>query len=80
MDGIQYIINEEGEKKAVVIDLEKWGNLWLEIFNKMEKYTDNSEEKKLEWHDFIEQTYGCLADDPIVRHSQGEYTQRETLE
>ncbi|WP_017292471.1 hypothetical protein [Geminocystis herdmanii] len=80
MDGIQYIINEEGEKKAVIIDLEKWGNLWQELSEKILKSSDQIEEKKREWHDFIEQTYGCLADDPIVRHSQGEYIQRETLE
>ena len=29
--------------------------------------------KKLEWHDFINMTYGCLADDPIIRHPQSEY-------
>lgn len=80
MDGIQYIFNEKGEKKAVVIDLEKWGNLWQELSEKILKSSDKFEEKRGEWHDFIEQTYGCLADDPITRYSQGEYTQRETLE
>ena len=36
--------------------------------------------KKLEWHDFINMTYGCLADDLIIRHPQGEYEERETIE
>lgn len=31
MQGIQYIINDQGEKTAVVIDLKQWGNLWDEI-------------------------------------------------
>lgn len=31
MQGIQYIINDQGEKTAVVIDLKQWGNLWEEI-------------------------------------------------
>ncbi|AHJ30538.1 hypothetical protein PN465_01695 [Nodularia spumigena CS-584] len=38
------------------------------------------EVNKLEWHDFINMTYGCLADDPIIRHPQGEYEERETIE
>jgi hypothetical protein len=29
--------------------------------------------KRLEWHEFIDRTYGCLADDPIIRYPQGEY-------
>ncbi|ACK67882.1 hypothetical protein PCC8801_3938 [Rippkaea orientalis PCC 8801] len=43
---------------------------------------DNLEEdmSQLEWHEFIEKTYGCLADDPIERYPQGEYPIREELE
>ena len=32
------------------------------------------------WHHFIEQTFGCLADDPIERGEQGEYEIREAIE
>ena len=28
MKGINFVINEKGEKKAVLIDLEEWGELW----------------------------------------------------
>ncbi|MFM7571798.1 MAG: hypothetical protein ACKO4S_01470 [Snowella sp.] len=28
MQGIQYIIDDQGEKKAVVIDLTQWGQEW----------------------------------------------------
>jgi hypothetical protein len=35
---------------------------------------------KLEWHDFINMTYGCLADDPIIRYPQGEYEEREAIQ
>jgi myosin-crossreactive antigen len=38
------------------------------------------EVNKLEWHDFINVTYGCLADDPIIRYPQGEYEEREAIE
>jgi len=33
--------------------------------------------KDLEWHDFINRTYGCLADDPIIRYPQGEYEEKK---
>lgn len=32
------------------------------------------------WHNFIEQTFGCLADDPIERGEQGQYEIREAIE
>ena len=31
MQGIQYMVDEKGEKTAVVIDLKQWGNLWEDI-------------------------------------------------
>ena len=32
------------------------------------------------WHEFIAETYGCFADDPIARGDQGRYEIRETIE
>ena len=32
------------------------------------------------WHEFINATYGCLADDPIERGDQGKYEIREVIE
>ena len=48
----------------------------------IEKQNESLEEdlSLLEWHEFIEKTYGCLADDPIVRYPQGEYPEREPIE
>ena len=28
MKGINFVINEQGEKKAVLIDLDEWGEIW----------------------------------------------------
>jgi hypothetical protein len=28
MRGIQYVVDDSGRKKAVIIDLEEWGELW----------------------------------------------------
>lgn len=35
---------------------------------------------KSDWHSFLQQTYGSLADDPIERWDQGEYEEREPIE
>ncbi|MBC8286049.1 MAG: hypothetical protein H8E42_01105 [Nitrospinae bacterium] len=31
MEGIQYIIDDKGKKKAVIIDLKKHGQLWEDL-------------------------------------------------
>lgn len=31
------------------------------------------------WSDFVAETYGCFADDPIERGDQGQYEDREPL-
>jgi hypothetical protein len=33
-----------------------------------------------EWQAFIQETYGCLADDPITRGEQGTFETREALQ
>jgi hypothetical protein len=33
-----------------------------------------------DWQSFIQETYGCLADDPIERGTQGHYEKREAIE
>lgn len=35
---------------------------------------------KFDWHAFIAQTYGCLADNPIARGDQGGYESREAMQ
>jgi hypothetical protein len=37
-------------------------------------------ETKSEWLQFVNETYGCLADDPIARGEQGHYQKREDIE
>jgi len=34
----------------------------------------------LDWHDFVANTYGCLADAPILRGEQGHLEDREAME
>ena len=33
MKGIQYVMNDKGEKKAVIIDLKKHGELWEDFYD-----------------------------------------------
>ena len=33
MKGIQFLVDEHGEKKSVLIDLEIWGELWEDIYD-----------------------------------------------
>jgi hypothetical protein len=39
----------------------------------------NKRDLERDWHQFIEDTYGCLAEDPIERGDQGEYEIREEI-
>ena len=33
MKGIQYIVDDRGKKKAVIIDLAEWGEAWEDIYD-----------------------------------------------
>lgn len=33
MKGIQFVVDDSGKKKAVLIDLEEWGELWEDFYN-----------------------------------------------
>ena len=41
---------------------------------------DNNKPENQSWHKFIENTYGSIQDETFVRHSQGNFQQRELLE
>ena len=33
MKGIQFLVDEHGDKKSVLIDLELWGDLWEDTYD-----------------------------------------------
>ena len=35
MKGIQFLVDEHGKAKSVLIDLEEWGELWEDIYDGM---------------------------------------------
>lgn len=35
MEGIRFVTNDEGKRVAVIIDLEKYGNLWEDFYDSL---------------------------------------------
>jgi len=35
MEGLSYIVDEKGRKRAVVVDLDRYGELWEDIYDAM---------------------------------------------
>lgn len=35
MRGVDYVVDESGKKKAVVIDLSQWGDVWEDLYDIM---------------------------------------------
>jgi hypothetical protein len=35
MEGIQFVVDERGDKKAVLIDLQKYGELWEDFYDSL---------------------------------------------
>lgn len=50
MKGINFVINEKGKKKAVLIDLEEWGELW-EDFSNILLSSSRENESEISWNE-----------------------------
>ena len=48
MEGVQFLINEEGEKISVLIDLSEWGDLW-EDFHDIMVSRSRQDESEISW-------------------------------
>ena len=46
MSGINYLTNEHGEKKAVVIDLKKHAQLWEDFYDTLVAHSRKSEPRE----------------------------------
>lgn len=44
MKGIQFVIDDTGEKTAVVIDLKQWGQIWDEFYKILLSHSPNNED------------------------------------
>jgi len=50
MKGINFVVNEKGDKKAVLIDLEEWGDLWEDFFDILVSH-NRKDEAEISWDD-----------------------------
>ncbi|MGG6237340.1 hypothetical protein ACQ4N7_01780 [Nodosilinea sp. AN01ver1] len=50
MRGIQFLVNEDGEKTAVLLDLQEWGDLWEDFYDILVARS-RSEEDTVSWSD-----------------------------
>ena len=48
MRGIEYLVDNQGRKKAVVINLRKWGKLWEDFYDAM-VYEARKDEPTVPW-------------------------------
>ena len=51
MKGIQFVVNDTGEKKAVLIDLERWGYLWEDLLDIIISQ-NRKDEDNVDWSNF----------------------------
>jgi hypothetical protein len=50
MRGVQFLVNENGEKTAVVMDLQEWGELW-EDFHDIMVCHSMAQEEFISWEE-----------------------------
>ena len=51
MKGIQFIVDDSGERKAVVIDLAEYGELWEDIYDGLIAESRKND-PKVDWDEF----------------------------
>ena len=50
MKGIQFVVDEQGEKQAVLIDLNEWGELWEDFYDLAVSHA-RKDESEISWQD-----------------------------
>ena len=75
-------------KELIKAEIDKIPDEYLEVLYKIIKALETPVEVEVshpkddepsEWRKFVQETYGCLADDPIRRGDQGTYEIREQI-
>ncbi|HEY3875927.1 MAG TPA: hypothetical protein VGM92_10650 [Candidatus Kapabacteria bacterium] len=61
MEGIQYITDDDGTRKAVVIDLTKWSDLW-EDFEDILYVRSHANEARHPWSEIDNNENGSIPD------------------
>ena len=50
MKGIQFVVDEKGERQAVLIDLAEWGELWEDFYDVLVAHS-RQEEEEISWQE-----------------------------
>ncbi len=50
MRGIQFVVDDKGEKKAVLIDLSEWGEIWEDIYDALVSQS-RKDESTVSWEE-----------------------------
>ena len=50
MKGIQFVVDDKGKKKAVIIDLSEWGELWEDFYDILVSESRKNE-PKISWEE-----------------------------
>ena len=50
MEGVQFLVNEAGEKTSVLIDLNEWGDLWEDFYDIMISRSRQNE-AEIDWEE-----------------------------
>jgi len=50
MRGIQFVVDEDGEKTAVLLDLREWGDLWEDFYDVLVSHS-RAKEESVSWAD-----------------------------
>jgi hypothetical protein len=50
MKGIQFLVDDRGEKRSVLIDLDQWGDLWEDFYDAV-VCQDRQDEEEISWQD-----------------------------
>jgi hypothetical protein len=50
MKGIQFLVDDTGKNKALLIDLSEWGELWEDVYDVL-VVRSRKDEPKVDWED-----------------------------
>jgi hypothetical protein len=50
MRGVQFLVNEDGAKTAVVLDLQEWGALWEDFYDILVSHS-RAQEETVSWEE-----------------------------
>ena len=56
MKGVQFVINEEGKKTSVLIDLAEWGDVWKDCYDVMISRS-RQDETEVSWDELRRYVY-----------------------